>query len=91
MQIDRLEQNCGQLQMNLASAQQRHKEDIRQLEDHITSLDNNLRQAQARCTALEQEIARKEDQIKRNEAEIKMLRDDGHSKAEEVRLVHANV
>lgn len=77
--------------MNLASAQQRHKEDIRQLEDHITSLDNNLRQAQARCTALEQEIARKEDQIKRNEAEIKMLRDDGHNKAEEVRPVHANV
>lgn len=72
--------------MNLAKAQSQHKEDIRQLEDHISKLDNNLRQAQARGTALEQEIARKEEQIKRNESEIKSLRTDMGNKAEEVRF-----
>ena len=87
IQIDRLEQNCGQLQMNLAKCQAQNKEDIRQLEDHISKLDNNLRQTQARGTALEQEIARKEDQIKRYEAEIKSLRTDIANKSEEVSFI----
>ena len=73
--------------MNLAKCQAQNKEDIRQLEDHISKLDNNLRQTQARGTALEQEIARKEDQIKRYEAEIKSLRTDIANKSEEVSFI----
>ena len=43
-----------------------------------------MRQSQARGTALEQEIKRKEDHIKRNEAEIKSCRQDIATKGEEV-------
>lgn len=83
-QIDRLEQNCGQLQLNLSSAHQRHKQEVNQLEEHISKIDANLRQSQARGTALEQEIKRKEEHIRRNEAEIKSYRQDIASKADEV-------
>ena len=83
-QIDRLEQNCGQLQINLAQSHQRHKEEVRQLEEHIATLDGGQRQSLARCTALEQEIGRKEEQIKRNEGEIKAFRLDVANKTEEV-------
>ena len=84
IQIDRLEQNCGQLQLNLSSSHQRHKQEVGQLEEHISKIDAQMRQSQARGTALEQEIKRKEDQIKRNETEIKSCRQDITNKGEEV-------
>jgi len=72
-----LQQNNGQLQINLASAQARHKEDV-------TKLEANLQQSQARATALEQEIASKDDIIKRTEHEFQALKKDVHNKHTEV-------
>ena len=50
----------------------------------MAKIDAQMRQAQARGTALEQEIKRKEDHIKRNEAEMKACRQDITNKGEEV-------
>ena len=65
--------------MNLASAQARHKEDV-------TELEANLQQSQARATALEQEIASKDDIIKRTEQTFQALKKDVHNKHTEVLL-----
>ena len=63
--------------MNLASAQARHKEDV-------TELEANLQQSQARATALEQEIASKDDIIKRTEQEFPAFKKVVHKKHTEV-------
>jgi len=61
-----------QLHVNLASAQARHKKDAQQIADSEAS----LRQSQARVTALEQEIASKDDITDRTEQELKALKMD---------------
>ena len=59
--------------MNLVSAQVRHKEDL-------TKLEANLQQSQARATALEQEIASKDDIIKRTEQTLQARKKDVQSR-----------
>ena len=57
-----MEQKCKQLRNNLATEQASHQQ---------TAL--SLQQSQAQVTALEQEIARKEDHVKRTDAESRTL------------------
>ena len=59
-------------------AQARHKE-------NADKLEASLRQSQTRATALEQEIARKEEIIKRTEQDIQALKLDAKDKSKEVR------
>jgi len=66
--------------MNLASAKARHNEDAQQLE----ACEASLRQAQARATALEQEIQRKDRAITSRDQEILALE-------ESIRLSQARV
>ena len=56
-----------ELERNLLSAHARHKEDAEKLEA-------SLRQSQTRTTALEQEIARKEEHLEHTEQEIQALK-----------------
>jgi len=64
-----------QLHVNLVSAQARHQEDAYKMEESRTS----LRKSQARVTALEQEIACKDDLTKRTEQEIQALKTAVHN------------
>ena len=57
-----MEQNCKQLRNNLATEQASHQQ---------TAL--SLQQSQARVTALEQEIARKEDHVELTDAESRTI------------------
>lgn len=82
-----MEQSIQQLQLNLAASHQRHKSDTNQLQDQLSSLEAELRQAQALVQALQTELMRREDQIKQNEAEISALRKDIASKVDEVGFV----
>ena len=54
------------------------------LERELSKLEASLRQSQTRATALQQEIARKEDHIKRTEQEIQALNVDKNAKSKEV-------
>jgi len=54
------------------------------LERELSKLQAKLQQSQTRATALEQEIARKEDHIKRTEQEIQALKLDKNAKSKEV-------
>ena len=83
-QIDRLEQSIQQLQLNLAASHQRHKSDTTRLQDQMGTLEAGLHQSQARGTALEQELTRREEQLKQNEADIRACRADIAQKTEEV-------
>ena len=84
--MDRLEQNVQQLQMNLSSAHQRHKADCSRYEEQVATLKHELADAQSRGQLLQQDVDRKDEQIKRNEAEISSCRDNIHAKADEVRM-----
>ena len=54
------------------------------MSDQLSSLESALHQTQARGQALEQELNRREDQLKQNEADIKTCRDDIVNKMDEV-------
>ena len=84
LQIDRLEQSIQQLQLNLASSHQRHKNDTNRLQDQLSNVEVDLRQSQARGLAMEQELRHRDEQLKQNEGEIKMCRDDIVNKTSEV-------
>ena len=86
-QINRLEQNIQQLQLNLTSAHQRHKSECTRYDEQVATLQQELADARNRGQVLEQEVDRKEEQIKRNEAEIASCRDDIRSKVDEVGFV----
>lgn len=88
LQIDRLEQSIQQLQLNLASSHQRHKHDTNNMSEQLSTLESALHQTQARGQALEQELNRREDQLKQNEADIKSCRDDIVNKMEEVSILY---
>ena len=60
------------------SAQARHKEDA-------GTLEARLRQSQTRATTLEQDIAQKEEHIKRTEQQFLTLQVDANDKLKEVR------
>lgn len=68
----------------MAGSHQRHKSDTSRLQDQLGTLEAGLHQSQARGAALEQELSRREEQVKSNEAEIKACRADIANKAEEV-------
>ena len=87
-QIGRLEQNLQQLQLNLASSHQRHKTEMQRLDDQVRHLEHDLSDAHKHCNGLTQEVARKDDIIKRNEGDIKSAKDDISAKVDEVR--HGN-
>ena len=86
-QIGRLEQNIQQLQLNLTSAHQRHKAECARYDEQVAALQQELADVRNRGQVLEEEVDRKEDQIKRNEAEIASCRDDIRSKVEEVDII----
>ena len=75
-----MQKNIRELQMNLASAQARHKEDAQKLEVSQAI----LRQSQTRVTALEQKIASKNALINRTEQKIQALKEDINYKQIEV-------
>jgi len=81
-----LQQKIGQLQINLASAQARHKEDAQKLEA-------SRRESLVRITAPEQEITSQNDHINCTEQEIQALKRDVHNKHTEVCMFadHLNI
>ena len=66
--------------MNLTSAQVHHKENVQKLE----ASEASLRQSLARATALEQEIASKDDHIKRTEQKFQAIKKNVHNTHTEV-------
>ena len=84
IQIEKLEQTVQQLQLNLASAHQRHKSEACRLEEQATSLQRQLEQTQTNLHESQCQVNDRDEQIKRGEAEIASCREDIRSKVDQV-------
>ena len=84
LQCARLEGAIQQLQVNFASAHQKHKTETIKMEETSKTLEQDLHDSRKHLEIVKDDLSSRIDDIHRLEVELKSSREEGEQKREEV-------
>ncbi len=87
MQCARLEGAIQQLQVNFASAHQKHKTEAIKMEDTSKTLEQDLHDSRKHLEIVKDDLSCRVDDIHRLEIELKSSREECEQKKDEVSLL----